>query len=111
MASITDDIRAAFRRHGFVVIPGAVDPGRLQLGRRMVEGMLAKQPPPTHHAGPHFLSRDFTAQGHPLLDFYRETGIGDLAAQLLRADLSPADPEGVQVATTVPPWPHPPAGP
>lgn len=53
----------------------------------------------------------FGPAGHPLLDFYREAGIGELAAQMLRPDLAVQDPGFAQLATTIPSWPHRPGGP
>jgi hypothetical protein len=110
-AVITDEMRAAFRRDGYVVVPGALTSQEIAAGRRIVAAMLAKRPPAEGHTGPHFIFRQFDEQGHPLLDFYLRTGIGGLAGQLVRPGLGIEQPEGVQVATTIPPWPYRPGGP
>jgi len=48
---------------------------------------------------------------HGLLRFYRQSGIAELAAALLRPDLPPDEPDFAQLATTIPPWAHRPSGP
>jgi hypothetical protein len=48
---------------------------------------------------------------HGLLRLYRACGVDDLAAQLLRPELPPDDPDFAQLATTIPVWPHRPGGP
>ncbi|MGW2998736.1 phytanoyl-CoA dioxygenase family protein [Streptomyces sp. NPDC001155] len=110
MPTITDETRAAFRQQGFIVIPNVLSREQIATGRRVVASMLEWQPHAEDHVGPYFLWPPFSA-GHPLLDFYRETGIGALASQLLRTDLTVQEPDFAQVATTIPPWPHPPGGP
>ncbi|MEV0370568.1 phytanoyl-CoA dioxygenase family protein [Streptomyces sp. NPDC050636] len=111
MSTITDGMRTTFRQQGFVVIPEVLSSEQVAVGHKLVTAMLAKQPPADGHTGPHFMFRRFGQQGHPLLDFFREVGIEDLAAQLLRADLTVQEPEGAQVATTIPPWPQQPGHP
>lgn len=111
MTSVTDDMRMTFRRQGYLVVPGVLTPREIAAGREVVAAMLAKQPPAQGHVGPHFIFRRFGEQGHPLLDFFYETRIGELAGQLPAAGLGLERPEGVQVATTIPPWPHRPGGP
>jgi hypothetical protein len=112
---------AAFRERGFVVIPGVLDDRQLALARRTVAAMLFAEPPPAGHTGPYFLWPRFAAprfdgpgecgHDHGLLRFYRASGIGELAASLLRPDLPPQEPSFAQLAATVPPWPHRPGGP
>ena len=116
MATVASDQLAAFREQGFVVIPGVLGERALACGHRTATAMLTAEPPPPGHAGPHFLWPRFArpeASGveHGLLRFYRASGIGDLVAQLLRPEFPPDDPDFAQLATTVPPWPHPPGGP
>lgn len=111
MAIITSTARAQFREQGYVVVPGALDDGQLAAGRRLVASMLAADPPAPDLVGPYFLWPRFGAAGHPLLDFYREAGIGRLAAGLLRPGLDIEEPDFAQVASTIPPWPHRPGGP
>lgn len=94
-----------------MVVPGALDDGQLAAGRRLVASMLAAEPPEPDCVGPYFLWPRFGAAGHPLLDFYREAGIGRLAAGLLRPGLDIEEPGFAQVASTIPPWPHRPGGP
>jgi hypothetical protein len=69
--------------------------------------MLARRPHAEDHVGPYFLWPRFGAAGHPLLDLYHRAGVGQLAAGLLRPDLTVQVPDFAQVATTIPPWPHP----
>lgn len=104
-------MRAEFRERGYVVIPGVLTSGQLRTGQETVRALLERDPAPASHAGPHFLWPRFGPDGHPLLDFYRDTGIGELAGQLLRSGLAVQDPQSAQVATTIPPWPHRPGGP
>jgi hypothetical protein len=130
VTAITAADRAAFREQGFVVIPAAIDDRHLALGRRTVAAMLMAEPPAAGHAGPYFLWPRFAgrpagsqlttgnghggyapAGDHGLLRFYRQTGLGELAAGLLRPELPPRQPEFAQLATTIPPWPHRPGGP
>ncbi|MGQ4329194.1 phytanoyl-CoA dioxygenase family protein [Streptomyces hayashii] len=111
MVTITAEQRTAFRQQGFVVIPEVLSAEQIADGRELVAALLERQPHADDHVGPYFLWPRFAAEGHPLLDFYRETGVGDLAGQLLRPDLNVQDPEFAQVATTIPPWPHRPGGP
>ena len=108
---ITEAHRAAFREQGFVVIPGVLDDTRLTAAREQVAGLLADEPPEAGLTGPYFLWPRFGPAGHPLLDLYREAGIGSLAAGLVRPDLTVAEPDFAQLATTIPPWPHRPGGP
>ena len=45
-----------------------------------------------------------------MLDLYRDAGLGQPSrVKLIRPDLSIEEPDFAQVATTIPPWPHPPA--
>ena len=111
MVTITSEQRTAFRQQGFVVIPEVLSAEQIADGRELVAALLERQPHADDHVGPYFLWPRFAAEGHPLLDFYRETGVGDLAGQLLRSDLDVQDPGFAQVATTIPPWPHRPGGP
>lgn len=106
MVTISAEQRTAFRRQGFVVIPEVLSAEQIADGRELVAALLKRQPHADGHVGPYFLWPRFAAEGHPLLDFYRETGVGDLAGQLLRSDLDVQDPDFAQVATTIPPWPH-----
>jgi hypothetical protein len=113
--------RAAFRERGYLVIPGVLDDRQLACARRTVAAMLTAEPPPAGHTGPDFLWPRFEADrldspgegghDHGLLRFYRASGIGALAAGLLRPDLTPQEPEFAQLATTIPRWPHRPGGP
>ena len=112
------------------MIPAAIDEGQLALGRRSVAAMLMAEPPTAGHAGPYFLWPRFgmtpdrgtlamangsagkaQASEHGLLRFYRQTGLGELAAGLLREELPPGRPDSAQLAITIPPWPHRPGGP
>jgi hypothetical protein len=116
MTGITSAALTAFREQGFVVIPGILDDRQLACGRRTAAAMLTAEPPPAAHTGPYFLWPRFRPAGegghdHGLLRFYRAAGIGELAAGLLRADLTPKEPEFAQLAVTVPQWPHRPGGP
>jgi Phytanoyl-CoA dioxygenase (PhyH) len=130
ITDITAAVLAAFREQGFVVIPGAIDDRHLAFGKRTTAAMLMAEPPAIGHVGPYFLwprfavpqrsshlmTRDEPADcasvaDHGLLRFYRQTGLGELAAGLLRPDLPPDQPDFAQLATTIPPWPHQPGGP
>ncbi|MFI5796004.1 phytanoyl-CoA dioxygenase family protein [Streptomyces sp. NPDC051677] len=111
MATITGEMRTTFRQQGFIVVPDVLRGEQIAAGRRVVAAMLERQPPADDHVGPYFLWPSFSSTGHPLLDFYRETGIGQLATQLLRTNLTVQDPVFAQVATTIPPWPQRPGGP
>ncbi len=108
---VTDEMRATFCRQGFVVIPDVLTGGQLAGGHAAVAALLVQEPAPAGHRGPYSLWPRFGPQGHLLLGFYRQAGIGELAAQLLRPGLAVADPDFAQVATTIPPWPHRPGGP
>ncbi len=115
MTAITRAQLAAFREQGYVVIPGVLDYRQLACGRRIVAAMLTAEPPPAGHTGPYSLWPRFAPPGegghdHGLLRFYRATGIGALAAGLLRPDLPPQEPEFAQLAATIPSWPHRPGG-
>jgi hypothetical protein len=103
--------RAAFRRQGFVVIPGVLSAEQTSTTRIKVAAMLGREPYAEDHVGPYSLWPRFGPAGHPLLDLYHEAGVGRLAAQLLRPDLTVQAPDFAQVATTIPPWPHRPGGP
>lgn len=111
MAEITDQDRAAFRERGYVVVPSVLDERQIADGRRLVAGLLAAEPPDPGHLGFYFLWSQFTNGSHAPLDLYREVGVGDLAGALLRPGLSVEEPDGAQVAVTIPPWPHRPGGP
>ena len=127
MPGITRADIAAFREHGYVVVPGVLDYRLLASGRAIAAAMLAAEPPAAGHTGPYFLWPRFggadgnvPGNGGPdnsgpdntgLLAFYRESGIGQLAAGLLRPDLTVEEPGFAQLATTVPPWPHRPGRP
>jgi hypothetical protein len=111
MAEITDQDRAAFRERGYVVVPGVLDERQVADGRRLVAALLAAEPPDPGHAGFYFLWPTFSQGSHALLDLYRNIGVGDLAGALLRPGLRVEEPDGAQVAITIPPWPHRPGGP
>jgi hypothetical protein len=109
---IVDPARvSSFRAHGYVLLPGVLDDRLLGLGRRIAAALVEAEPPPAGHAGPYFLWPRFGDGEHPLLGFYREAGLPDLAGALLRPDLTVAEPRSAQLATTIPPWPHRPGGP
>jgi hypothetical protein len=108
MPHLTEDQREQFRADGYLVVPEVLTEEELGRGRQLVATMLDREPP--DGVGVHFLWPRFD-DGHPLLDFYRETGIAELANQLLRSDLAVQEPDFAQVATTIPPWPHRPGGP
>jgi hypothetical protein len=98
------------------VIPGVLSDRQRALGSRTAAAMLTAEPPAAGHSGPYFLWPRFGAAGdcqhdHGLLRFYRQSGIAELAAGLLRPELPPDEPGFAQLATTIPPWPHRPAGP
>jgi hypothetical protein len=108
----TDTMRAAFRARGYVVVPGVLTDAQLDRGRALVERELDADPPPPGHLGNLARWPRFTPGGpNRLLDFYRETGVADLAAELLRPDMTLQEPDFAQVAVTIPPWPHRPGGP
>ena len=119
MAEITGAALATFRERGYVVITGVLSERQLAAGRRTAAAMLTAEPPGAGHAGPYFLwprfgpvpGDDGCGHDHGLLRFYRQSGIGELAAALLRPDLPPDEPDFAQLATTIPPWPHRPGGP
>ncbi len=116
MAEISLSALAAFRAQGYVVIPGVLDERQRAFGSRTAAAMLTAQPPAAGHTGPYFLWPRFGPAGdcghdHGLLRFYRQSGIAELAAALLRPDLPPDEPDFAQLATTIPPWPHRPGGP
>ena len=115
-SAISNAALAAFREQGFVVIPGVLDERQLAHGRRTVAAMLTAEPPAPGLTGPYFLWPRFSAPGegghdHGLLRFYRASGIGELAAGLLRPDLPPQEPDFAQLAVTIPRWPNRPGGP
>lgn len=101
---------SSFRAHGYVLIPGVLDDRLLARGRQIARSMTEAEPPAAGHTGPYFLWPRLGA-GHPLLSFYRDAGLGQLAGTLLRPDLSVNEPGSAQLATTIPPWPHRPGGP
>ncbi|MGQ4400149.1 hypothetical protein ACN6K4_006721 [Streptomyces hayashii] len=76
MVTISAEQRTAFRQQGFVVIPEVLSAEQIADGREMVAALLERQPHADDHVGPYFLWPRFAAEGHPLLDFYRETGVG-----------------------------------
>src|SRR5258708_35421038 len=86
MPGITRADIAAFRTHGYVVVPGALDDGQLSSRRATAGTMLAAQPPPAGQAGPYFLWPRFeSGDGRGLLASYRPNGIAQLAAARQRA--------------------------
>jgi len=107
VATIGRQARETFRRQGLVVIPDVLSGEQLTAARVTVAAMLARRPHAEGHVGPYFLWPRCGAAGHPLLDLYHRVGVGRLAAQLLRPDLTVQVPDFAQVATTIPPWPHP----
>jgi hypothetical protein len=112
MPGITRADIAAFRTRGYVVVPGALDDRQLTSGRATAAAMLAAHPPPADQAGPYFLWPRFEGgDASGLLAFYRDSGIAQLAAGLLRPDLAVGEPDFAQLGTTIPPWPHRPGGP
>lgn len=105
---ITDAQLTQFRTEGYVVVPGVLTDEQMAATRRIVDEMLERQPP--EGVGAHFLWPSLD-DSHPLLALYREAGIAELAAQLVRPELELLEPDQAQVATTIPPWPHRPGGP
>jgi Phytanoyl-CoA dioxygenase (PhyH) len=116
MVTVTSAQLTAFRERGFVVIPGVLDERTLACGHRIATAMLTAEPASPDHAGPYFLWPQFAgsadgAPEHGLHRFYRGCGVDELAAQLLRPNLPPDDPDFAQLAITIPVWPHRPGGP
>jgi hypothetical protein len=85
------------------VIPDVLTDEQITAGRRLVARLLAADPAPDGPAGLYSLWPSFPADGLPLLAYYREVGLAQLATQLLRSDLDVHDPGFAQVATTTPP--------
>lgn len=108
---VTAEHRRSFHEQGYVVIPGVLSDAQLDRGRALVDAILTDDPPPPGHLGNLARWPRFGPDGHPLQDFYRDTGVARLAAGLLRADLPPQDPDFAQLAVTIPPWKHRPGGP
>lgn len=108
---LTDAQRADFREHGYLVVPGVLDHAAIARGRALADELLTADPAPQGHVGNLARWPRFEREGHPLLDFYRQTGIADLAARLLRDDYTLNEPDFVQYAVTIPPWPHRPGCP
>jgi hypothetical protein len=104
---MTGEMQETFKKLGYVVVPGVLSDAQIAAGRKIVAEMLADEPP----TGPHFRWPRFGPDGHPLLDFYRGTGIAALAQQLLRRGLTVQEPDFAQVAVTTPPYPHRPGSP
>ena len=104
---MTGELQQTFNTQGYVVVPGVLTEDQIAAGRGIVAAMLTESPP----AGPHFLWPRFTADGHPLLDFYREIGLAELARRFLRPGLAVQVPDFAQVALTTPPFPHQPGSP
>ncbi|MEV0035148.1 hypothetical protein [Streptomyces sp. NPDC050804] len=52
---MSDKTRAAFRREGFVVIPGVLGGEQIAAGRRTIAALLEQQSYPDGHTGPYFL--------------------------------------------------------
>ncbi len=108
MAEITGAALATFRERGYVVITGVLSERQLAAGLRTAAAMLTAEPPAAGHTGPYFLwprfgpvpGADGCGHDHGLLRFYRQSGIGELAAALLRPDLPPDEPDFAQLATT-----------
>jgi hypothetical protein len=111
MAEVTPADVASFRADGYVLIRDVLDGEQLRRGRDLAAALLAAAPPDPGHVGFYFLWPRLRPGGHPLLDFYRQTGVGRLAAGLLRPDLAVTEPDYAQLATTIPPWPHRPGAP
>jgi Phytanoyl-CoA dioxygenase (PhyH) len=111
LPTVTDAQRRAFRTHGYLVVPGVLDPGQVARGLAAAERLLAEDPPPPGHLGHLARWPRFGPAGHPLLDFYRQARIAELAAALLRPGLALEEPDFAQLAVTVPPWPHRPGHP
>ena len=109
---LTDTMRRTFREQGYVVIPSVLTDAQLEHGRALVAAQLLEDPLPAGHVGNLARWPRFTASGaNPLLEFYREVGVAQYAARLLREDLALQAPDFAQVAVTIPPWPHRPGGP
>lgn len=104
---MTGEMQETFKKLGYVIVPGVLTAKQIDTGRSIVAELLAETPP----AGPHFVWPRFGAGGHPLLDFYRETGVAELAGALLHPGLALPDPDFAQVAVTTPPFPHRPGSP
>jgi hypothetical protein len=109
--TVSDEQRLSFRTHGYLVLPNVLDEAMIARGRALADELLTADPVPDGHLGNLARWPRFGRAGHPLLEFYRDAGIPDLAAQLLREDLTLDEPDFVQYAVTVPPWPHRPGGP
>ncbi|HZX02981.1 hypothetical protein [Kribbella sp.] len=108
MPQLTAAQLTQFRDQGYVVVPGVLNDAQVAAGRRVVAAMLEREPP--EGVGVHFLWPKLD-DGHPLLELYRAAGVGEVAGQLVRGELGLVEPDQVQVAITIPPWPHVPGGP
>jgi len=104
---MTGEMQKTFKTQGYVVVPGVLTDDQIATGREIVAGLLTGPPP----AGPLFLWPRFGPGGHPLLEFYREIGLAELAGRLLRPGLAVQPPDFAQVALTTPPFEHVPGSP
>jgi hypothetical protein len=104
---MTGDAQETLKSQGYVVVPGFLTDAQIAAGRRIVAGRLTESPP----AGPLSQWPRFGAEGHPLLDFYRDIGLADRATGFLRPGLAVTEPDFAQIAITTPPFSHIPGGP
>lgn len=107
---LNEEQRRRFVEQGYVVIPQVVSRPLIAAARQAVQDLLEQQPPPPDHRGPYayFLTHQPLPQALCALLFKSEA-IAAVASLIAPGKL--AAPEHVQVALTIPPFPHRPGGP
>jgi Phytanoyl-CoA dioxygenase (PhyH) len=122
MAELTPQMRADFRRNGYLVIPNLIDKDLVSQGLEMAQELIEKARPGWRersagfYMGSEFIyatngsSDDDTIslggvnqRDHPARLFYDKAGISDVVDQLFSSDFPSAAPGRVQAIATIPP--------
>jgi hypothetical protein len=99
-----------FANDGYLVVPGAVPDHLLRAADAEIDLLVRREPPPENNVGPHFY---FLAPAQlPAADAaLRRSGALALAEQLVAPNSLDHAFDHIQVALSIPPYPHRPGGP
>ncbi|MEU0040038.1 phytanoyl-CoA dioxygenase family protein [Streptomyces sp. NPDC006333] len=103
MLQISSDQHQQFCRDGFIVVPNVLNDEQLRRAQAYASGAEYDDLHPNRKDH----RRIFEESGDVIRDLYQEAGIGEMANQLLRADLRFETPGHAQIIRTTPPYDGP----
>jgi hypothetical protein len=94
-----------FGLRGYVIVRNVIPPAVLAAASSAIDDLIAEQPPPENHVGPHFYWLS-TLDGGPLPALFHDTPVHSLAESLIEPGEIEIAFDQVQVALNIPPFSH-----